>query len=205
MDRLTFCNFLAAALLAATLTACVPPPGAMTIAKQLPPPVVIQSEVDLIRMSHAVTDALVAELRKNHPSFHKRKPILIASIVNRNILDSTSELGLLIADHIGSRFTQQGYSIVEPKLRNDLAIRKEEGEFILSRDIAKLSQENKAYAVVVGNYTETRSVLDLTARIIQIKNRQVLAAVDAKIPLGITTRDLLLNTGGGTPLTVVKQ
>ena len=165
----------------------------------------INMDVDLIRMSHAVADALVAELRKNHPSFHQRKPILVTTFVNRNDLDSSSELGVLISDHVGSRFTQQGYRVVEPRLRNDLAIRKERGEFILSRDINKLSADNKAYAVVVGNYTQTKSVLDFTARLVQIKDRQVLASVDAKIPLGADIRDLLQANGGGISMTVVNQ
>lgn len=165
----------------------------------------INMDVDLIRMSHAVADALVAELRKNHPSFHQRKPILVTSFVNRNSLDSSSELGILVSDHVGSRFTQQGYRVVEPRLRNNLAIRKEQGEFILSRDIEKLSADNKAYAVVVGNYTETKSILDFTARLIQIKDRQILASVDAKIPLGTDVRDLLMSHGGGISMSVVNK
>ncbi|MBF0380177.1 MAG: hypothetical protein HQL69_04115 [Magnetococcales bacterium] len=168
-------------------------------------PAKISMDVDLIRMSHAVADALVAELRKNHPSFHQRKPILVTTFVSRSDLDSSSELGVLISDHVGSRFTQQGYRVVEPRLRNNMAIRKGMGEFILSRDIAKLSPDNKAYAVVVGNYTETKSILDFTARMIQIKDRQVLASVDAKIPLGIDIRDLLMAQGGGISMTIVNQ
>lgn len=190
----------------------LPPPPAIPMGagpivpmmnEALPPK--IDAEIDLIRMSHAVTDALVAELRKNHPSFHRRKPILVASFVDRNSLDSSSELGLLISDHVSSRFTQQGFRIVEPKLRENLAIRKDKGDFMLSRDVDKLAQENKAYAVVVGTYTETRDLLDFTAKLIQIVDRQVLASVDAKIPLGTTTRDLLLNTGGGTPMSIVEH
>lgn len=207
---------LACLVLAAGFAGCTvppPPPPTMVAAppilagpmvmETLPPK--IDAEIDLIRMSHAVTDALVAELRKNHPSFHRRKPILVASFVDRISLDSSSELGILISDHVSSRFTQQGFRIVEPKLRENLAIRKEKGDFILSRDVEKLAQENKAYAVVVGTYTETRDLLDFTAKLIQIVDRQVLASVDAKIPLGTTTRDLLLNTGGGTPMSIVEH
>ena len=209
---------LASILLAASLSGCAnspidlgklfatPPSGETAANKQLPNgPQKINVDVDLIRMSHAVADALVAELRKNHPSFHQRKPILVTSFVNRNDLDSSSELGVLISDHVGSRFSQQGYRIVEPRLRNDLAIRKGVGEFILSRDIDKLSADNKAYAVVVGNYTETKALLDFTARLIQIKDRQVLASVDAKIPLGADIRDLLMASGGGISMSIVKQ
>ena len=184
----------------------VPPGGSSAPTGDLPNgPQQINVDVDLIRMSHAVADALVAELRKNHPSFHQRKPILITTFVNRNDLDSSSELGILISDHVGSRFSQQGYRVIEPRLRNDLAIRKGRGEFILSRDIEKLSADNKAYAVVVGNYTETKSLLDFTARLVQIKDRQVLSSVDAKIPLGVDLRDLLMPTGGGVSMTVVNK
>ncbi|MBF0436225.1 MAG: hypothetical protein HQL77_12745 [Magnetococcales bacterium] len=216
MKKLCRKTSLACLVLAAGFAGCTvppPPPPAMVAAppvlagplvmETLPPK--IDAEIDLIRMSHAVTDALVAELRKNHPSFHRRKPILVASFVDRISLDSSSELGILISDHVSSRFTQQGFRIVEPKLRENLAIRKEKGDFILSRDVEKLAQENKAYAVVVGTYTETRDLLDFTAKLIQIVDRQVLASVDAKIPLGTTTRDLLLNTGGGTPMSIVEH
>ena len=210
---------MACLVLAVCLGGCVleplhPPPPAIAVpvdpvpvgpavSEMLPPK--IDAEIDLIRMSHAVTDALVAELRKNHPSFHRRKPILVASFVDRVVMDSSSELGLLIADHVSSRFTQQGFRIIEPKLRENLAIRKDREDFILSRDVEKLAQENKAYAVVVGTYTETRDLLDFTAKLIQIIDRQVLASVDAKIPLGTSTRDLLLNTGGGTPMSIVER
>ena len=206
---------LATILLATTLSGCANSPLKKLLsiepstpanAKTMTPiPRQINVDVDLIRMSHSVADALVAELRKNHPSFHQRKPILVTSFVNRNDLDSSSELGVLVSDHVGSRFTQQGYRVVEPRLRSDLAIRKGQGEFILSRDINKLSADNKAYAVVVGSYTETKSILDFTARLVQIKDRQVLASVDAKIPLGVDVRDLLLSTGSGTSMAVVNQ
>ncbi|MBF0623849.1 MAG: hypothetical protein HQL82_03475 [Magnetococcales bacterium] len=168
------------------------------------PPMVAEQEVDLIDVSHKVADALVGELRKNHPSFHRRKPLIVASFVDRNDLDSSSELGLLIADHVSSRITQQGYAVVEPKLRKEFAVRIRGGEFALSRDVEKLSAEFGAHAMVVGSYTRSRDMLDFTARIIQTSNQQVLASIDAKLPLGTTTRDLLVETGGPN-LKVVDQ
>nr|CAX83748.1 conserved uncharacterized protein [uncultured bacterium] len=167
-------------------------------------PMLAEQEVDLIDVSHKVADALVGELRKNHPSFHRRKPIIVASFVDRNDLDSSSELGLLIADHISSRLTQQGYAVVEPKLRKEFAMKIRGGEFALSRDVEKLSAEFGAHAMVVGSYTRSREQLDFTARIIQTSNQQVLASIDAKLPLGTTTRDLLVETGGPN-LKVVDQ
>lgn len=209
---------IAIPLLALGLTGCVGPMSAgslgynqQTRRPMPPPPIQVQApavkqvkDVDLIRVSHSMADALIAELKKNHPSFHRHKPILVTSFVDRSNLNSSSELGLMLSDQVGSRFSQQGYTIVESRLRPDLSIREQQGEFILSRDIEKLSHEYKAYAVIVGKYTRGRDLLYLDTQLVQVRNRQVLASINAKLPIGIDTRDLLVETGGPT-LTVVNQ
>lgn len=161
------------------------------------------ADVDLITMSHAIADALVGELRKNQPSFHKSKPILVTTFVNLSHLDKSSELGLVMADQVASRFSQHGYAIVESKLRQELSIKEDQGEFILSREIDKLSREYQAYAVIAGNYTQTREVIYMTAKLIKVGNKQVLASVNAKVPLGSNTRELLIETSDAPMLRAV--
>lgn len=168
-------------------------------------PAAANGEADLVRVSYMLADALVAELRKNHPPLGQYQPILVATFVNRSNLDFSSEMGLLMADHVSSRMTQHEYTILEPKLRKEFSIRKEHGEFMLSRDIDKLFLENKAYAVVVGSYTESRSFLDFTVKIVEIKTRHVMASADLRLPLGENARDLLLNLGGGTTMEVLSK
>ncbi|MBF0620553.1 MAG: hypothetical protein HQL54_01370 [Magnetococcales bacterium] len=211
---------IAISLMALTLSGCVAPGelsqamgfGPRTMPRQ-PPPQVMQApppqaraaeDVDLIRVSHSMADALIGELRKNHPSFHRHKPILVTSFVNRSDLNSSSDLGLMLSDQVASRFSQQGYTIVEARLRPDLAIRERQGEFILSRDIEKLSQEYKAYAVIVGKYTRGRDKIYLDTQLIQVRNRQVLASINAKLPIGDDTRDFLVDNGGPS-MTLVNQ
>lgn len=162
-------------------------------------------DVDLVSVSHQIADAMVAELRKNHPSFHKRRPLLMTTFVNLNRVDVSSELGLLMSDQVASRLTQQGYTIIETKMRDQLAIRHNQGEFILSRDIDKLSQQYQAFGVVVGNYTETRDTVILSTRIIQVQDKMVLASVSAKIPKTRSTRDLLIETDCCATLPVVSR
>ena len=164
-----------------------------------------QEPVDYVRTSYAIADSLVSELRKGHPRHDPNVPILVVSFVDRKNLDSTSELGLVLADHVASRMTQLGYTIIEPKLRLDLSVRKEEGEFLLSRDIEKISQENGAYAAVVGSYTETLSSVDMTAKLVEVRDRKVLASVDVRMPLEGESRALLLNTGSQTRMEIVAQ
>ncbi|MBF0162498.1 MAG: hypothetical protein HQL88_09440 [Magnetococcales bacterium] len=168
-------------------------------------PAAANKEADLILVSYMLADALAAEMHKNHPPLGRYQPVLVATFVNRSNLDSSSELGLLMADHVSSRLTQHEYTVLEPKLRKDFSIRKEHGEFMLSRDIDKLFLEDKAYAAVVGSYTESRSLLDFTVKVVEIKSRHVLASVDLRLPLGEDSRDLLLNLGGGTTMEVLSK
>ncbi|MEO5363073.1 MAG: FlgO family outer membrane protein [Magnetococcus sp. DMHC-8] len=168
-------------------------------------PAAANGEADLIRVGYMLADALVAELRKNHPPLGQYQPLLVATFVNRSNLDFSSEMGLLMADHVSSRMTQHAYTILEPKMRKDFSIRKEHGEFMLSRDIDKLFLENKAYAAVVGSYTESRNFLDFTVKVVEIKTRHTLASVDLRLPLGENARDLLLNLGGGSTMEVLDK
>lgn len=168
-------------------------------------PAAANGEADLIHVGYMLADALVAELRKNQPPLGYHHPMLVATFVNRSNMDLTSEMGMVMADHISSRITQHGYTVMEPKLRKEFSIRKEQGELMLSRDIDKLFQENRAYAAVVGSYSESRSLLDFTVKIVEIKTRHVLASADLRLPLGENARDLLMNLGGGTNMEVVDK
>jgi hypothetical protein len=162
-----------------------------------------RSDVDMIEMSHKLADAMVAELMKNDPGYLRSRPILVTNFVQRSNIEGSSEWGLLLADHVSSRLSQHGFVVIEPKLRRDLAIREQEGEFILTRDLDRLPKEYRAYAVVTGTYTKTRQSVDFTTRLVQIQNQRVLASVDARMPIGGQTRELFDETKPTTRLPVV--
>lgn len=201
VKRFTLLSLLLALTASVSLTGCMDPmyPGPAAVAGNS----VDAGDVDLVSVSHQIADAMVAELRKNHPSFHKRRPILMTTFANLSRLDVSSELGLLMSDQVASRLTQQGFTIVETKMRDQLAIRQNQGEFIMSRDIDKLSQQYQAFAVVVGTYTRSRDTLFLTSRMVNVQDKTVLASVSAKIPMGRSARDLLIETDCCTTLPVV--
>ncbi|MBF0187123.1 MAG: hypothetical protein HQL50_04275 [Magnetococcales bacterium] len=203
MAGLSGCNSL---LNQPNMTPGQPPALHNPAASTLPMHPQAHREVDIVEVSRRIADSLVAELLKNHPSFQRRKPILVTSFVDLNNLDSSSKLGLLMAEQISARMTQQRFTVVESRMRNNLAIRSRQGEFILSRDTEKIAAENKAYAVIVGNYSYSQGLLYTTSKIIQIRNRHSLASVSAKVPVtSPTLRDLLVETSDGTPVTVVNQ
>jgi hypothetical protein len=67
-------------------------------------------------------------------------PLLVATIVNIDSLGQSSRFGRLISEQVATRLTQQGYSVVEMKLRNDVYIQEGTGELLLSRDVRNLSK-----------------------------------------------------------------
>ena len=179
-----------------------PPPDPM------PVPQVEQNlfeDVDLVSVNHAVGDALVSELMKNRPNFHKSKPILPTTFVDLTNLDSSSDLGLIMAEQIAARFTQNRFTMLETRIRGQLAVKKQQGEFIMTRDIEKMGSAYKAFAVLTGTYAKGTGIIYITAKLVQLNNKQVLASVTAKIPMGVTTRDLLIESGSTEVLSIVNE
>jgi FlgO protein len=88
---------------------------------------------------------------------------------------------------------QLGYTVPEVKLRTSMAINSN-GEFMLSRDIHRLSAEQHAQAVVAGTYASANDEVYVSLRLIRIADGKILGGVDYALPAGFNTRTLA-NTG----------
>ncbi|MBL8397688.1 MAG: hypothetical protein JNL84_06000 [Candidatus Accumulibacter sp.] len=118
-------------------------------------------------------------------------PLLVATLVNIDAMNQSSRLGRLVSEQIASRLTQQGYSVVEMKLRNNVYIREGAGELLLSRDVRDLSKSHNAHAVVVGNYAVAATYVFLTLKIVSVADNRVLAATNYLLPLTENNKVLL--------------
>lgn len=122
--------------------------------------------------------------------------VLASSFVNLANLDETSGFGRLVSNQIGSRLAQYGFSIVETRLRTDLAMRQRQGEFLLTRDAAKAAaRQFGATAALVGTYAPAGKRLHVSARIVRLEDSAVLAAYDYSLPLKGEVRSLMGATG----------
>ena len=147
-------------------------------------------DVDLVSESYAAADSLFDQapyLREDS------QPLITASFVDVNDLKNSSSLGRIIAEQISSRFSQQGFTMIEMKLRNEVFIQERAGEFVLSRSVKDISQAHDAAAVVAGTYAVGRRSVYVSARLIRAADNLILAAVDYNLPLGPDTRALLAN------------
>jgi TolB-like protein len=106
-------------------------------------------------------------------------------------LESASRLGRSISEQVAARLTQHGFKVVEVKLRGSLFVKRAEGELLLSREIAKISQAYQAPAVVVGTYAPATNFVHINLKVVKANTQVVLAAADYGLPLDANTRALL--------------
>ncbi len=171
------------ALLAGMLLAagCAQPgthvPGRVTI-----------EDADLVGRNYQAAEALLSRvpwLKDN------RQPLLTATFVNINGLETSSALGRMIAEQIASRFSQQGFTMIEMKMRNNVFIKEGAGEFVLSRMVRDLSRNHDAAGVIAGIYAVGKNTVYVNARLIRATDSLILASFDYTLPLGPDTKALL--------------
>ncbi len=148
----------------------------------------IIQDANLIDQNYKAADSL---LMKAPWLRERREPLLSATFVDINNLEVSSGLGRVIGEQLGSRFAQQGFTVVEIKMRGNIFVKEGSGEFALSRSIKELSQSHNAAAVIAGTYAVGRRSVFVNARLIRATDNLVLASYDYVLPLGPDAKALL--------------
>lgn len=158
--------------------------------KKLSPLSTLQPYSSILESSYHAAESLGKEL--HHRDFGKDSPILVASFVSIDNLDQSSTLGRIISEQMASRLAQQGFRIIETKLRQgSIFVQKEKGEFLLSRDLLNLSSNQGAQAVLVGTYAVSEQFVFISSRIVRTEDSSVIAGYDYGLPQDKTTRSML--------------
>lgn len=118
-------------------------------------------------------------------------PLIVATLANVNALDQSSTLGRLISEQVSSWLTQSRQQVVELKVRNGIYMKRNEGEFLLTREIREVAAEHKARGVIVGVYAEGSRLLHVTLKLIDPETSLVLSAYDYTLPLNQQVKSLL--------------
>ncbi len=109
--------------------------------------------------------------------------VLVTSLVNLEDLDKTCAFGRLTTQQIGSRLSQHGFKVLEPRLSSTLRFENREGEFMLTRESMRLlSTEYDAHAVMVGTYSESKDRVFLSVRVVRLNDSAVMAAYEYFLP-----------------------
>ncbi len=118
-------------------------------------------------------------------------PIMFSSFVDLSNLQSTSILGRMLGEQIGSRFSQHGYNVIEMRLRtNSLQITPKTGELALSRDMEHIRNSWDAQAVITGTYHIFEDKAVVSARIVSTVDNSIISSHDFSFKLDRYLRTL---------------
>ncbi|PPD13251.1 FlgO family outer membrane protein [Methylophilus sp.] len=145
---------------------------------------------EFIKKNQVAVDQLAGQLGQG--KVQKDYPVLVASVVSMNQLNRTSTFSRLLSEQVSARFSQLQYQVVEPKLRGDLMIR-EDGEFLMTRELKEIAKSVSAQAVVVGTYVETSQDIFVNLKVVQPETNHVLAAASYAIPMAKDVTGMLKN------------
>ncbi|ETR69632.1 MAG: hypothetical protein OMM_03805 [Candidatus Magnetoglobus multicellularis str. Araruama] len=144
----------------------------------------------IIKTSYAATDVLAEIMKKR--DFDSNGTIIGSSLVNIDNLTESCSLGRVISEQMMGRMAQHGFKVIELKLRQDsIFIKKNEGEFLLSRELQNISENHHASAVLVGTYAISKYVVFVSVRMIRTSDNSVIASYDYQLPLDFITKSLI--------------
>ena len=150
------------------------------------------SSEDFIHKNYDAADSLSIQLKErkaeNEPTV---SPVIVLSIVNMNQLNKTSAFGRLISEQLSARMSQLKYNVVELKLRNDILVKNNQGEFLLTREIRDIADSVNAQAVLVGTYAENTNDVYVNLKIVRPSNNVVLAGYSYAIPKAANIKGML--------------
>ncbi len=145
-------------------------------------------DADMIAASHRAADSLTTQAAYLKTDL---KPVLITSIANVTNLNTSSAFGLMVSEQIGNRISQFGFPVIDIRNRKDIKVREKTGEFMLSRDVQKISNKHAAGAVLVGTYAAGKDKVFVSARLVRPEDSRVLASYDFDLPMGPNTYKLV--------------
>lgn len=133
-----------------------------------------------IAINYKATNELIAQLGgKLNPA----QPMIIATIVNIDDLNSSSTFGRLVSEQVSARFSQASYSMIEMKFRDFVYMKQDQGELLLTREIKDVAKSHNAQAVIVGTYALSSESVFVNIKVIQPSTNVVLAVHDYTFPV----------------------
>lgn len=148
-------------------------------------------DVNLVRLGDNIARTLV---ENSFPPLHSRRieqPVLVTTPVENKNLVTTSDFGRNLQNAIIAGFVARGYSAKEIKLRSELVVQDQRGEFMLSRHLSDISNKQQAQAVVVGTYSLANRVMYLSVRMVSPADRTIRSVYEDRLYLDENSLRLL--------------
>ncbi len=146
-----------------------------------------EPEVDLIAEVQDAAEALM----DNATGLHGDAPLLVATFADIDNLQQSSTLGRMLSEQFTSSLANKQVPVIEVKMRENLFVKEQTGELILSRKLHSLVQSHDAQAVLLGTYALGGNNVYLTVRLVRTEDNIILAAHDFSLPLNRDIKAML--------------
>lgn len=146
--------------------------------KQVPPQLsqAEMSKTDIVKVGYELADGLIKNL---HSPLNEGETVIVTSFADVDNLTQSSTAGRLLGEIVGSRLSQQGFTIVDIRTRQgSIFIQEQSGEFVLSRDVRALSKANDAACVVAGTFGRLGKSTVVSVRMIRASDNVILSSAD---------------------------
>lgn len=146
------------------------------------------TEALLSELSREVAGKVYYGLKDDGEKHHSAKIAIVGAVPLADLKRET-EFGRMMAEYLLTDLSDRGIRVTELRLGKEINILAQTGEFILSRNISELANNNQELDyVVVSTFTNTRKTLVLQGRMIDLKNGIIKTAWRYTLPLN---RELL--------------
>lgn len=125
---------------------------------------------------YPVVKSLAAQLLRSRKSWKEGYTMAMTSVVNLDNLSQTDAFGRQVSESLFAALSEKSVQMVEPRISSQLSMVPSEGEFVLSRESAKLVHELEVTYILVGSYQQSRSGYHVNVRIVALETRNVVAA-----------------------------
>ena len=136
-------------------------------------------------------DRSMARMMRSARALERDDILIVTSFANVDALGTSSRLGRMLGQHAAASITRRGYNVVEILLSDTLYIDPRQGEFLLTRDVARLASTYEADAVVVGTFSVAHDTVYVTSKLVRSSDALVLSADNFELSIGRNTRRLL--------------
>jgi len=142
----------------------------------------------LSELSHEVAGKVFYGLKDDGEKNYSAKVAIVAAVPLADLKRET-EFGRLMAEYLLTDLSDRGIKVTELRLGKEINILAQTGEFILSRNIHELANNNQELDyVVVSTFSNTRKTLVLQGRLISLSDGVIKTAWRYTLPLN---RELL--------------
>ncbi|MDM8545506.1 FlgO family outer membrane protein [Candidatus Venteria ishoeyi] len=193
-----YCLLLCGLALQALVSGCAPRPAFGDCAYRMqtgdcyPDPHMtanLPTDEDLIVVMGKAAEALLKNLSE---PLQTDQRLLVTSIADLNHLEKSTALGRLLGEQLAAQLTVRGYQVIDPRTREDLSVQHKSGEFILSRNLERISREHSVYGIATGTYSVAAQSVYITLKLIR-PDGLTLSSYLFRLPLGPDTQRLLHN------------